>query len=302
MAKVFVSYRHHDGPWVWGRLVPCLTAGGAEVLIDRNEFAAGKAVVGQMDTVQDQADHHVLVLSPDYLQSRFCQHEMNRAIKRDPSFTTGAVIPVLRRACSPPTSITRPNPLYVDLTDDAPAEPWDALLAACRADLGADAPHWLEVRDQVARWLRDRYTVNLLVSGTQAKWRALVDHLADDQIKDLVRVDLHDPYTRQRPGLVAAMLGGDAAAAGAPDDLSYFKKVLEDRPSLTRVALTHFDHSAQREYEADFYLTLRHLIRDVRKLVLLVVSRKPFPHLVPPRYQVDLSALDMKTIELKGRS
>ena len=54
MAKVFVSYRHHNGPWVWDRLVPCLRCGGAEVLIDRERFKAGKAVLGQMDAVQDQ--------------------------------------------------------------------------------------------------------------------------------------------------------------------------------------------------------------------------------------------------------
>ena len=63
MTKVFVSYNHQQGEWVWDRLRPCLKAGGAEVLIDSERFEVGKAVVGQMDTVQDQADKHLLVLS-----------------------------------------------------------------------------------------------------------------------------------------------------------------------------------------------------------------------------------------------
>ena len=49
--KVFISYSHRQGDWVWDRLVPCLKAGGAEMLIDRERFEAGKALTGQMDTV-----------------------------------------------------------------------------------------------------------------------------------------------------------------------------------------------------------------------------------------------------------
>ena len=63
MPRVFISYRHSDGEWVWNRLTPCLEAGGAEVLIDRERFQAGIAVVGQMDAAQDRADVHVLVIT-----------------------------------------------------------------------------------------------------------------------------------------------------------------------------------------------------------------------------------------------
>lgn len=55
-AKVIVSYSHKQGEWVLDRLVPVLKAGGAEVLIDEERFTAGKAVRGQTDAVQAQAD------------------------------------------------------------------------------------------------------------------------------------------------------------------------------------------------------------------------------------------------------
>ena len=94
MTKVFVSYCHCQGNWVWERLAPCLKAGGAEVLIDRERFVLGKALIGQMDALQDQADKHLLVLSDDYLRSAYCRHEMDRAIALDPDFNLGVVIPL----------------------------------------------------------------------------------------------------------------------------------------------------------------------------------------------------------------
>ncbi len=86
MTRTFISYCHQQGNWVWGRLSPCLKAGGAEVLIDRERFEVGKALIGQMDALQDQADQHLLVLSADYLSSPYCRHEMDRAIALDPDF------------------------------------------------------------------------------------------------------------------------------------------------------------------------------------------------------------------------
>src|SRR5262245_28753509 len=102
--RVFISYSHAQGQWVIDRLVPCLRAGGAEVLIDQERFTAGKAVVGQMDAVQDHAEMNLLVFSPQYLQSDYCLHEMDKAVSRDPQFHTGSVVPVKRVACDLPDS------------------------------------------------------------------------------------------------------------------------------------------------------------------------------------------------------
>lgn len=166
MTKVFVSYCHCQGNWVWERLAPCLKAGGAEVLIDRERFVLGKALIGQMDALQDQADKHLLVLSDDYLRSAYCRHEMDRAIALDPDFNLGVVIPLLRGACTLPASITKPNPLYADLIDDSKADPWALTLQQCDAtDLGTTAPAWLAARDDIARYLERNASVNLVVDN-----------------------------------------------------------------------------------------------------------------------------------------
>jgi hypothetical protein len=60
-TKVFVSYSHAQSDWVQDR--PVLEASGASVFVDYRRFAAGHAVIGQMDSWQDQAERHVLVLS-----------------------------------------------------------------------------------------------------------------------------------------------------------------------------------------------------------------------------------------------
>ncbi|MEP7013012.1 MAG: toll/interleukin-1 receptor domain-containing protein [Acidobacteriota bacterium] len=145
-CKVFVSYSHLQEDWVVDRLVPVLRAGGAEVLIDREVFGAGRSLIGQMDATQDQADVHLLVLSPDYLASPMCRHEMDRAIALDPKFERGVVVPVLRVATPLPVSISGPNPLYADLADDGNVSAWDLVLKG----VGADRPVAPTVCDSVA--------------------------------------------------------------------------------------------------------------------------------------------------------
>jgi TIR domain len=147
--KVFIGYSHSQGEWVLTRLVPYMEAGGAEVLIDRERFKAGKNLIGQMDATQDKAQVHVLVFSPDYLSSPNCLHEMERAVVGNPSLRNGSVIPLKRVQCQVPAKIRRPNPLYVDLRNDRDPVPWELSLKACEADLGVAAPSWLKTRDDI---------------------------------------------------------------------------------------------------------------------------------------------------------
>ena len=140
--KVFISYNHKQGEWVCNNLVPCLRAGGAEVRIDAERFRAGKEVVAQMDAEQDVSDLSVLVLSPEYLASAMCRHEMQRAIE------CNKFVAVLRADCAAPDEVKKT--LYVDLRDDKAADQWDLLLAECEADLGAAAKRNYQIKS--AAW------------------------------------------------------------------------------------------------------------------------------------------------------
>lgn len=304
--KVFVSYCWAQGEWVWDRLIPALRAGGAEVLYDRERFQAGQAVEAQMDQVQDQAETNVLVLSPEYLTRPACRHEMKRAIARDPAFRQpGLTIPVLRAACTLPKGIAIPNPLYVDLRDDGQAAPWDALLAACGADLGADVPAWLAARDALRMHL-GRGQSACLVTSRQPNWKALVAELTRDPgFGDLGLVDLENPLTVARPGLIAELfrsVGQPAQIPEKPHDLVEFATLLKAHARPLRVALLRFHMIVGRtEYGDDLFAALRYVVEN-RQLVLLLQSRQPITWIEQQYPQVSHFSPLVQTVELKGRA
>ena len=303
MTKVFISYNHQQGPWVLERLTPCLEAGGAEVLIDRQRFAVGQPVVGQMDAWQDQADRHLLILSPEYLNSRYCRHEMNRALQRIKA-QPDCVIPVLRHPCNLPKAFSGWNPLlYADLCDDRQADPWAKVLQQCDADLGTTAPAWLTVRDNVAHYLQRNQSVNLVVDG-DVRWRELLEHIHSDHCPALVAVNLERGAAASRRAFLTEILralGMPFNLPPKPEDLVEFERSLLAGQGVVQVALTHFDYAAHRhaEYGVDLFGSLRALMMDERKLVLLVQSRAPFRTLLPPNHL--FSKIDIKTVMLRER-
>lgn len=298
--SVFVSYCHSEGDWVWQRLVPCLRASQVDYYIDTERFQAGKALIGEMDDTQDNCEKHLLVLSPEYFTSKYCCHELNRALLRDPQFKTGHIIPLVRIDCQLPDIIAKPNPLCVDLRDDNHKSNWDLLFKALDTSLGTSAPHWLEALEHVCKYLCREQSVNLVVKG-KPRWYELVSELRQAHFPHLVTVDLESPSTATRRGLIGTMLkacGVFSAVPKEPEDLLHLSEVFENRP-LTRVALVHFDYVASRpHYHIDFFSALRFLIMTSRKLVVLIESKDHFANLLPVGNP--LSEIDIKTVELHG--
>ena len=302
MKKVFVSYSHRDAAWVRDRLVPCLDAGGAETLVDYKLFTGGRTVVGQMDATQDAADRHVLVLTKDYHASPMCRHEMDRAIAKDPTLNNGVVV-VIRRDDDPiPPALAAT--LWADLRDDQVAAPWDLVLKPCDTFLGTTAPHWLETRDEVVRKLADNISVNLVVLGPDLAWRQILADASSRVPGGLPLIDLEEPRTIPRDGLVAAMLravGVHQPVKPPPHDLGQLGDTLAHK-TRSRIGLLHFELVAERErsesYGVNLFTTLRHVIMDRKNLTLLAQSRAPFGVLCPTGHP--LSVIDIRTVELKA--
>lgn len=300
MSKVvFISYNHMERPWVMDRLVPCLRAGGADVLVDLERFSAGESLIGEMDIVQDKADGSVLVLSPTYLQSEYCLHEMHRALERQRHVSGYIVVPIKRVACALPEPLRVLDLLYVDLCRDQEVTPWAMLLQKCEADLGTTAPDWLGAHDDILTFLGRGQSVNLLVSGNP-RWRELIDHVRSTY-PDLGIVDLDSGLTVPRWGLVEEILAACAVPTRVPqssEDLRLLTRVLSERP-CSRLAIKHFDRIVHRpDFDVNLFAALRELVMVSRKLVLLVQSRALLAALLPSDKTV--SPIDHKTVELKG--
>jgi hypothetical protein len=285
--KVFISYSHAQGEWVLDRLVPCLKAGGAEVVIDVERFRAGGGVYRQMDAAQDQAERHVLVLSAAYLASPPCQREMLRAIARDPKFEHSMVLPVRRDDASLPDPIKVPDPLYVDLRDDTKSAPWALLLRECDASLGTAAPNWLAARGEVRKKLDDLRSVNFIVAHG-VKWLELIADITARPGKSFPLIFMNAGEAVKRNTLIETILG----AIGAPsalrrpsDDLQALSRAIQQR-TFTSLGFLNFDFvQGRRGYDKDLHGALRYLVRDAkpRRLQLLVQSHAPFSELLPGR-------------------
>jgi hypothetical protein len=298
--KVFVSYSHMQADWVCSSLIPCLRAGGVEVLIDEERFEAGRSVEREMDRFQDRADASILVLSPDYLKSTACIHEMKRAVSRDPDFRRGITIPVIVLPCPLPSEPNLSAALYVDLTDRMDAAQWAFLLDATGARLGTDAPTWLATRDLLRRHLSRNESVNLVVSGSP-KWKEMMLHLTQDYFRDLAAVDLLKGSTVSRQGLVREILSSLGATVDVPrepEDLAVLDRVLAAR-NISRLCLFHMDQIAHRQhYGIDLFSAFRYLI-EIRKLVLILQSRTHVVSLLPQDHP--LSSISLETVLLRGQ-
>jgi TIR domain len=112
--KVFVSYSHQQDARVRDDLAPLLED---NVLIDHKLFNAGRTIVGQMGSTQDQADRQVLWLWKAYAASDMCRHEFQRATAVDPGFQHGCVLPLCLDGAPLPPEIADPDPIWLNLDE-----------------------------------------------------------------------------------------------------------------------------------------------------------------------------------------
>lgn len=93
MTDFFISYTQADRAWAeWIAWV--LEAARQTTKIQAWDFGPGRNFVVEMDTAAREAERTLLVLSPDYLASRFGKAEWAAAFAKDPTGEKGTILPV----------------------------------------------------------------------------------------------------------------------------------------------------------------------------------------------------------------
>lgn len=112
MIDFFISYTQADQAWAeW--IAGVLEAAGYVTRLQAWDFRPGVNFVGELHRTVDEAERTLVVLSPDYLNSRFGEAEWTAAFRRDPTSELGKILPVRVRAVEPPGLLR--SIVYIDL-------------------------------------------------------------------------------------------------------------------------------------------------------------------------------------------
>jgi hypothetical protein len=149
-------------------------------------------------------------------------------------------------------------------------------------------------------YLRRGQSVNLVVKG-EPRRTEFFDRIREDLGGKLPLVDLDRGVTAPRRGLVEEILRECGSWAKAPhgdgEDLALLDARLSELGQTT-LCLRHFDRVVDRKYGNDLFSTLKYLVMDARKLVLLVESKTPSVSLLPD--DPTLTLIQMQVVELRG--
>ncbi len=115
MADFFISYTSADKSWAeWIGYV--LEEEGLQVTIQAWDFRPGNNFVVEMQKASSEADRTIMVLSPDYLKSRFTLPEWAAAFTVDPQGLQGKLVPIVVRQCQTPGLLA--GIVHIDLTSE----------------------------------------------------------------------------------------------------------------------------------------------------------------------------------------
>jgi tetratricopeptide (TPR) repeat protein len=129
---VFLSYSSHDKEWVRGELLPRIEAAGLRAFIDFRDFRPGAASIKEMERGVTACRTTLLVLSPEYIASAWCEIENIMLQTIDPANRGLRLIPLLKADCKKPLRIAAFT--HIDFTRDADIDlAWRRLFAALSA-------------------------------------------------------------------------------------------------------------------------------------------------------------------------
>lgn len=132
MDDFFISYNKADKHWAEG-LGNWLDRAMFSTILQEQDFVAGSNFVSQMHDALKSAQRLILVLSPDYLSSKFAESEWTAAFVSDPTNLKSTLIPVRVRDCQP-DGLLKPI-VYIDLVNLSPEQAHQKFISEIKAAL-----------------------------------------------------------------------------------------------------------------------------------------------------------------------
>jgi hypothetical protein len=115
MSSIFLSHNHGDKPFV-RRLANDLTAKGIRVWLDEAEIKIGDSLIRKISSGIYDMDFLGAVLSPNSVQSRWVQEELEQALHIQISEAYVKVLPILLHDCKMPGFLL--DKVYADFRDE----------------------------------------------------------------------------------------------------------------------------------------------------------------------------------------
>jgi tetratricopeptide (TPR) repeat protein len=126
---VFISYSSRDKEWVRSDLLNRIEEAGFRAFIDFRDFRRGAPSIKEMERGVTKCRKTLIVLTPDYIGSGWCEIENIMLQTLDPANRDLRLIPVLLAHCQKPLRIGTLT--HIDFTDGADFDlAWGQLLAA----------------------------------------------------------------------------------------------------------------------------------------------------------------------------
>lgn len=168
---VFISYSSQDKAWVRGELLTRLEQAGLRALIDYRDFTRGAPSIAEMERGVVQCRKTLLVLTPNYLASEWCEIEGIMLQALSPANRDLRLIPLLKADCQKPLRIGALT--HIDFTEGADEDlAWRQLLTALGKPPEPEPPQ----QPQPEQWfLAHPYPMPPNFTGRVAE-RTMLDH------------------------------------------------------------------------------------------------------------------------------
>jgi HEAT repeat protein len=151
MRNFFISYNQRDREAA-ARIDQQLRDAGYSTTFQLTDMPPGASVPHEMDKAIKNNERLIAVLSPDYLESRYCASEWEAFQHKDPTGEKRAIIPVIVRRCEIQGLLS--VRARVDLVGTDPSEARTRLLEAVAAVLqDRDPPSRDAIIDSLGRYL-----------------------------------------------------------------------------------------------------------------------------------------------------